>query len=226
MKQNYFVYKGTKYISGTKIDTAWWDDESSANDICTFLDYDTGSKKYRCRLGAREIFYSQDQWDTVVKGVISSQAVSSNKLGSSKANNPENNENTGTILLIIFGVILLLLVAVFPKLLILFGLAVIFLIFKVISSSIDDVNEANGTNAKKREKEAEEIAKEREFATQTSSATAAWDKKYFPHPCSHCGHYKVRYANYDDKRFSIAFWGGASDKMGKRYKCEYCGQMW
>ncbi len=50
--------------------------------------------------------------------------------------------------------------------------------------------------------------------------------KYMTTPCPYCGHYKVRYAKWEDKRFSVAFWGVASNKLGKHYKCEYCQKMW
>ena len=44
-----------------------------------------------------------------------------------------------------------------------------------------------------------------------------WATRYNAHSCPYCGHRKVRNAKWDDKRMSVAFWGVASDKIGKNY---------
>lgn len=73
------------------------------------------------------------------------------------------------------------------------------------------------------EKRAEEIRMEKYLAENKSSES--WNP-YIAKPCPHCGHYKVRSATWDDKRMSVAFWGAHSQKIGKRYKCDNCGNMW
>lgn len=80
--------------------------------------------------------------------------------------------------------------------------------------------------AQRRQIEANTIAREKQEAINASTSDAPWERKYYTSPCPYCGHYKVRSANWDDKRASVAFWGGASDKIGKRYKCENCNEMW
>ena len=83
------------------------------------------------------------------------------------------------------------------------------------------------TNAaiKKREEENAVIEQEKEAAIRSQTFGSPWER-YYTHPCPYCGHYKVRSANWDDKRMSVAFWGGASSKIGKRFKCENCNMMW
>ena len=44
--------------------------------------------------------------------------------------------------------------------------------------------------------------------------------------CYKCGSTDVYLMTYDDKRESIAFWGSASSKLGKRYHCDNCGNEW
>ena len=77
-----------------------------------------------------------------------------------------------------------------------------------------------------RDAEYQSLQKEREYAEKTQREGAPWEVKYFTESCPYCGHYKVRFSEWEDKRYSIAFWGAASDKIGKAYKCEYCGKMW
>ncbi|MBR5497410.1 MAG: hypothetical protein IKV76_05460 [Clostridia bacterium] len=50
--------------------------------------------------------------------------------------------------------------------------------------------------------------------------------RYGTNACPYCGHYMVRFAEWEDKQMSVAFWGGASDKIGKKYKCDHCKKMW
>lgn len=87
-------------------------------------------------------------------------------------------------------------------------------------------NEKDGTNAKKRAEEQRQIQREYEQAVASQEPGEPWKIRYATDPCPHCGHYKVRYAKWEDKRMSVAFWGAASDKIGKLYKCEHCGEMW
>lgn len=53
-----------------------------------------------------------------------------------------------------------------------------------------------------------------------------WTIRYATSPCPYCGHYKVRYAKWEDKQLSVAFWGIASSAIGKEYKCKHCKNMW
>lgn len=75
-------------------------------------------------------------------------------------------------------------------------------------------------------KEENVIERERIAAINSHNATEPWAVKYSTSPCPYCGHYKVRYAKWEDKSMSIAFWGIASSKIGTNYKCEHCNRMW
>lgn len=44
--------------------------------------------------------------------------------------------------------------------------------------------------------------------------------------CPFCGSTDVYAMTWDDKRDSVAFWGTASSKVGKRYHCDNCGKEW
>lgn len=70
------------------------------------------------------------------------------------------------------------------------------------------------------------IEQERQFAIASQQNDSPWAIKYCTYPCPHCGHYKVRYAKWEDKKASVAFWGIHSSKLGTNYKCEHCGEMW
>lgn len=70
------------------------------------------------------------------------------------------------------------------------------------------------------------LQREKEYAEYTQTSGEAWTVRYFTDPCPYCGHYKVRYSKWEDKRFSIAFWGIASSKIGQKFKCENCKRMW
>lgn len=74
--------------------------------------------------------------------------------------------------------------------------------------------------------EANQIACEYKKAVESQQAGEPWRIRYATHPCPHCGHYKVRSANWEDKKLSVAFWGVMSDAIGKSYKCENCRRMW
>lgn len=87
-------------------------------------------------------------------------------------------------------------------------------------------NENNGTNARRRVQELQQISKEYDEAVQSQEKGEPWKVRYATYPCPRCGHYKVRNANREDKRLSVAFWGAASNAIGKTYKCEHCGEMW
>lgn len=78
------------------------------------------------------------------------------------------------------------------------------------------------------EKRLEQIDIDAEYqaAIQSQNATEPWAVRYSTSPCPHCGHYKVRYAKWEDKSLSVAFWGVASSKLGTNYKCEHCKRMW
>ncbi len=49
---------------------------------------------------------------------------------------------------------------------------------------------------------------------------------YLDSPCPYCGAYRVRYAKWEDKQMSVAFWGFFSHKLHSKYKCDKCKQMW
>ena len=87
-------------------------------------------------------------------------------------------------------------------------------------------NENDGTNARRRADELEQIERERLAAIESQKEGEPWRIIYATYPCPHCGHYKVRSAKWEDKRASVAFWGSASNAIGKQYKCEHCGEMW
>lgn len=83
--------------------------------------------------------------------------------------------------------------------------------------------------AKKRsQQEAAQTQINAEYAAAIASQkrTEPWAIRYSTSPCPYCGHYKVRYAKWEDKKMSVAFWGVASSAIGKNYKCEYCNRMW
>lgn len=72
----------------------------------------------------------------------------------------------------------------------------------------------------------ERIENERQIAIASQQNNSPWAIKYCTYPCPHCGHYKVRYAKWEDKKASVAFWGIHSSKLGTNFKCENCGKMW
>ena len=77
-----------------------------------------------------------------------------------------------------------------------------------------------------KEAEEETINAELQMAIQSQNATEPWAVRYMTSPCPYCGHYKVRYAKWDDKSLSVAFWGIASSKIDTNYKCDHCKHMW
>ena len=79
---------------------------------------------------------------------------------------------------------------------------------------------------KMEEAEKAEIDAEYQAAVQSQNLTEPWAIRYSTSPCPYCGHYKVRYAKWEDKSMSVAFWGIASSKIGTNYKCEHCKRMW
>lgn len=87
-------------------------------------------------------------------------------------------------------------------------------------------NEKDGTNARRRAAELEQINREYEQAVESQQPGEPWKVRYATDPCPYCGHYKVRCAKWEEKQFSVAFWGIASSKIGKQFKCEHCGEMW
>ena len=100
------------------------------------------------------------------------------------------------------------------------------MLLAIIYVAIYYVNEQDGTNARRREEELKQIEIERLQAIYSQQEGEPWRTKYATYPCPHCGHYKVRYAKWEDKRLSVSFWGSASTAIGKQYKCEHCGKMW
>lgn len=70
------------------------------------------------------------------------------------------------------------------------------------------------------------LENEYQQAVASQQASEPWTVRYSTHPCPYCGHYKVRYAKWEDKQMSVAFWGIASSAIDKHYKCEWCKKMW
>ena len=70
------------------------------------------------------------------------------------------------------------------------------------------------------------IEMEKNEAIKSQTSDVPWEKRYYTDPCPYCGHYKVRAAVWDDKALSVSFWGVASSKIGTRFKCEQCKNMW
>jgi hypothetical protein len=60
----------------------------------------------------------------------------------------------------------------------------------------------------------------------SDSNPAPWDTTYLSYACPYCGKKKVRYAKWEDKMLSTAFWGFYSYKLHCSYKCDNCKQMW
>lgn len=81
---------------------------------------------------------------------------------------------------------------------------------------------------KRKEYNSEEnvIERERLAAIASQRSSEPWAIRYSTSPCPYCGHYKVRYAKWEDKSMSVAFWGIASQKLGANFKCEHCTRMW
>ena len=107
------------------------------------------------------------------------------------------------------------------------GIIIIAGIICIVFSIINEREKVkNGTYDREREEERKTIERERIYAEYSQTSGTPWEKRYYTYPCPYCRHYKVRRANWDDKRMSVAFWGGASSKIGTNYKCEHCGRMW
>lgn len=63
-------------------------------------------------------------------------------------------------------------------------------------------------------------------ASQDNENQAPWETTYLDHACPYCGKKKVRYAKWEDKAISTAFWGFFSYKLHCNYKCDNCKEMW
>ena len=95
---------------------------------------------------------------------------------------------------------------------------------KVIAKQDADAKAKDPENIRKRQQEG--LEREYQQAVASQQASEPWTVRYSTHPCPYCGHYKVRYAKWEDKQMSVAFWGIASSAIDKHYKCEYCKKMW
>lgn len=62
--------------------------------------------------------------------------------------------------------------------------------------------------------------------SELKDGPAPWDTVYYRYVCPYCGKYKVRDAKWEDKQFSVAFWGIYSYKLHSKYKCDSCRSMW
>lgn len=103
---------------------------------------------------------------------------------------------------------------------------IVVIVIAVVWGVIYSQNEKDGTNARLREAEQQKIQHEYLEAVESQKAGEPWRIRYATDPCPYCGHYKVRSAKWEDKQLSVAFWGVASGKLGKSFKCEHCGKMW
>lgn len=103
----------------------------------------------------------------------------------------------------------------------------LFLIFYAYADS-KEAHDHPREYAERKQKESEERQEELELekARAEASQRQPWGTKYLTTPCPYCGHYKVRYSDWDDKKVSVAFWGAASTKIAERFKCDYCHRMW
>ncbi|SNU04572.1 hypothetical protein SAMN06297422_101114 [Lachnospiraceae bacterium] len=102
--------------------------------------------------------------------------------------------------------------------------------YNLYNTNRDEYNKkvSEEAEARKKAKAAKdaELEAELDYAIQSQKSGAPWER-YYTFPCPYCGHYKVRPANWDDKKVSVAFWGPIlSQKISDRYKCEYCKKMW
>ena len=95
---------------------------------------------------------------------------------------------------------------------------------KVIAKQDADAKAKDPENIRKRQQEG--LEREYQQAVASQQASEPWTVRYSTHPCPYCGHYKVRYAKWEDQQMSVAFWGIASSAIDKHYKCEYCKKMW
>ncbi|MCI6647233.1 MAG: hypothetical protein MSH16_06265 [Oscillospiraceae bacterium] len=76
------------------------------------------------------------------------------------------------------------------------------------------------------EKEKQEIEAERIAAFRSQKDTTPWAVRYMTSSCPYCGHYKVRFETWDDKKMDVSFWGIASTELGKSYICDHCKKTW
>lgn len=160
-------------------------------------------------------------WPTLNKSSLSyARNIKNLYSDGNEATSGMSSSNSSDLIFGLVGIILIILFFIaFPTLAIIATIGLVCWI-------VHEVNERNGKNEMRRQKEFEQIGKEYEEAVESQKADAPWAKKYSTHPCPHCGHYKVRAATWDDKRYSVAFWGAASSKIGTHYKCDHCGNMW
>lgn len=108
-----------------------------------------------------------------------------------------------------------------------FGGVLFSLVFVVIAYFwAKHVHEKNDPNRPKSDAEQQKIREEYNEAVRSQQATEPWAIRYSTSPCPYCGHYKVRYAKWEDKRDHVLFWGATSEKLGTNYKCENCERMW
>ncbi len=88
------------------------------------------------------------------------------------------------------------------------------------------INKEEKEAAESRAKHQSELNGELEYAKYTQEHKAPWER-FYTFPCPYCGHYKVRDANWDDKKVSVAVAGPVmSSKLSKKYKCMNCRKMW
>ena len=103
---------------------------------------------------------------------------------------------------------------------------IIFLVIGIVWLTKYISDKHTGIHEMEREREQQQIETERQNAIASQQQGEPWAIRFMTSPCPFCGHYKVRCAKWEDKRLSVAFWGVASDDLGKNYKCEHCQRMW
>lgn len=99
--------------------------------------------------------------------------------------------------------------------------------YKMMLANVEYAKQINeAAKPTSQELEARRIKQEYLEAVESQQAGEPWRIRYATYPCPRCGHYKVRSANWEDKKLSFAFWGAMSDAIAKSYKCENCKHMW
>lgn len=71
----------------------------------------------------------------------------------------------------------------------------------------------------------EEDARERASNTRIASQVVSAEQPTQPR-CPTCNSTDIKKIGGVDRAFSVAFWGLASSKIGKTFKCNHCGYTW
>lgn len=69
MKQNYFMYNGQKYYTGTKIKIKVYNGYGNRPEIAEFINYDTETNKYSFTVNGTMYTYDKRGWSSYFMGV-------------------------------------------------------------------------------------------------------------------------------------------------------------